>query len=98
MSASGYTLTIVLSGLDPNSEHTINLHSGTCSLINTDKISTFIDDAKADAAGKLSSVTTWTDAYGIPAAGRVVTVHGNAATGGYAGNAMTHIACASLMA
>lgn len=87
---AGYTLTVTMKGLDPNTHHLINWHFGTCA---APDLSLFdqIDVAKADATGTLTSVTNWPGAYSIPPQGQILTVHGADEL-----KRQTHIACASM--
>jgi hypothetical protein len=86
----GYTLTVTVQGLTPNSRHRINMHAGSCA---APVISLMWNTAyaTADANGSVTSVESWTDVYYIPPAGRILTVHGDDLD-----NPTTHIACADL--
>ena len=86
----GYNLTVTLKGLTPNTRHDINLVAGSCGNPDDSLRQTF-DSATADANGTLTSVSTWQDAYSIPALGRIIVVHGE-----YPANSSALIACGAL--
>jgi hypothetical protein len=88
--ASGFTMTVTVMGLTPNTSHLINYHTGTCA--NPDlSLWRQLDVATADAKGTFTWVSTWPDAYFIPADGQVLTIH-------YAepNRSRAHIACADM--
>jgi hypothetical protein len=88
----GYTVTVIVRGLAPNSGHEINTHDGTCETTGTDLGGPDQGrHATADAKGTLSSITTWPDVYSVPLRGRIMSVHGNDETG-----SMIHVACANM--
>jgi hypothetical protein len=72
-----YTVTVTIEGLTPNSIHKLYLNAGTCNAIKSNVEITFAQDVRADASGKATSVTTYHNAYSIPAEGRVLVVHGD---------------------
>lgn len=86
----GYTLTVTVQGLTPNSGHRINMHAGTCAAPDIKLISNTAH-ATADANGTFTSVQSLTDVYTVPSEGRILTVHGDDQD-----NPVTHIACADL--
>jgi hypothetical protein len=86
----GYTVTVAVQGLAPNSGHGINVHAGSCAVPDTGLISNNAH-AIADANGTFTSVESWTDVYSVPPAGRILTVHGDDQDSPFA-----HIACANL--
>jgi hypothetical protein len=88
---NGYTITVTVTGLTPNTRHLINFHFGTCAVPNLDPPYDQIEIATADASGTLSSVTSRASAYVVPATGRILTVHGDEPT-----RRQTHIACVDL--
>ena len=86
----GYTITVTVMGLTPNTSHLINFHAGTCA---APELSPYVqvDVAAADAKGTLTHVSTWPGVYSIPAEGQILTVH-------YAepNRSRAHIACADM--
>jgi hypothetical protein len=87
----GYTITVAVTGLTPNTRHLINFHFGSCATPNLDPPYDQIEVAAADATGTLTSVTTWPRVYSVPASGRILTVHGDDPS-----RRETHIACVEL--
>lgn len=89
----GYTLAVTAEGLTPNSKHLINIHAGTCASVDlsSGEIARVAQDVQADASGKLTSLATYHNAYAIPAAGRILTLHGDEPAGN-----LFHIACAEM--
>ena len=87
----GYTITVTVTGLTPNTRHLINFHFGSCATPDLDPPFEQIDVAPADATGTLTSVTTHPGAYIVPANGRILTVHGDDTA-----KRQTHIACTNL--
>lgn len=88
---NGYTITVTVTGLTPNTRHLINFHFGSCATPDLDPPFEQIDIAGADATGTLTSVTTHPGAYIVPANGRILTVHGDDTA-----KRQTHIACTNL--
>ena len=87
--ASGYTLTVTINGLDPNSLHNLHQLAGSCA----DQLAyniLSVDDVTANAKGTLTSVTQWTNAYLVPHEGLILIVHDND------GLPHAHIGCADL--
>ncbi|MDP9271942.1 MAG: superoxide dismutase family protein [Chloroflexota bacterium] len=87
----GYTMTVTVEGLTPNSIHTLYINSGSCAAIKSDVDTTVAQDVRADASGKATSMTTYHDAYSIPAEGRVLVVHGDEPA-----QSQVRLACAEL--
>jgi hypothetical protein len=87
----GYTMTVNVEGLRPNSIHTLYINSGSCAAIKSDVNTTVAQDVRADASGKATSMTTYHDAYSIPAEGRVLVVHGDEPA-----QSQVRLACAQL--
>lgn len=87
----GYTLTVQVAGLTPNSHHVINLHGGSCASIDESFDVGLADSAPADSSGDLTFTVTYHNAYEIPSDGRVLTVHGDLPK-----DIGFHIACADL--
>ena len=89
----GYTMTVTVAGLTPNTKHRINMHGGTCA--NQDTSPNLLQDigfATADAKGKFTYVATRPYLYSVRSTGLILTVHGDYQTDGDLG----HIACADL--
>jgi hypothetical protein len=88
----GYTITVTVTGLTPNTTHLINTHPGTCAAPDL-SLQSFIQIAvaNADAKGTLTSVTTRPGAWYVPGAGLIMTVHGDSPN-----RHETHIACTDL--
>ena len=86
----GYTTTVTLMGLAPNTGHDITIEEGACPNPDYTNLHQTFSHAFADAKGGLTNVTSWTDAYFVPPQGRTFTVH-NAGIPG-----ITHIACANM--
>lgn len=86
----GYTVTVTMQDLTPNSGHRINVHAGSCAAPDI-KLMTNTAQATADAKGTLTSVESWPGVYFVPPEGRILTVHGDDQD-----NRSTHIACADL--
>jgi hypothetical protein len=86
----GYTLTVTVTGMTPNTQHLINFHFGSCA---TPDLDTWvqIDVAAADATGTLTSATTSPVAWIVLEKGRILTVHGDEPK-----RRQTHIACTNL--
>ncbi len=72
-----YTMTVTIEGLTPSSIHKLYLNAGSCNAIKSNVEITIAQDVRADASGKATSVTTYHNAYSIPAEGRVLVVHGD---------------------
>jgi hypothetical protein len=91
----GYTLAVTAEELTPNSKHLINIHAGTCTSVDlsSGEIARVAQDVQADASGKLTNLATYHNAYAIPAAGRILTLHGDEPAGN-----LFHIACAEMTA
>jgi len=87
----GYTMTVVVDGLDPNTGHEINTHFGHCDAQDLTH-NNHVDFVKADARGTLMSVTNWAVPYLVTSKGLILTIHGNDKTL----EAYTHIGCADL--
>jgi hypothetical protein len=87
----GYTVTVTVTGLTPNTRHLINFHFGSCAAPNLDPPFDQIEVAAADSTGTLTSVTTWPRAYIVSGNGRILTVHGDDTA-----RRQTHIACVDL--
>lgn len=87
--ADGYSLTVTINGLDPNSLHNVHELAGTCK----DQVADYvvsIDDVTADADGTLKSFTRWPDVFSIPTTGRILIVHDTT------GRPHAHIGCSDL--
>ncbi|HEY1163122.1 MAG TPA: hypothetical protein VGF78_08670 [Candidatus Dormibacteraeota bacterium] len=89
----GYTMTVTVQGLTPNTTHEVNLHAGDCVNQDTKSLIEHVDLATADAKGTFTSVTAWPIAYSIPANGRILTVHGDNSD---PSDRFNHIACAKM--
>jgi hypothetical protein len=94
--AFSYTITMTITGLDPNSGHEINMHAGSCDAIDTDDYLKHIDHVTANAQGVATSTTTWQLQWEVPSLGRVMTVHGDDPTNGYTDQSFVHYGCADL--
>jgi hypothetical protein len=94
---TGFTVTVTVFGLQPNSGHTINVHAGQCPNIDTSVDMNF-DHGTADASGKLVDVTNWPGLWVdmAPAGGRTLTIHGSDPPIGSQDDPFAHIGCASL--
>jgi hypothetical protein len=88
----GYVMTVTVVGLNPNTQHEINIHAGTCANQDTDSLILHVDFLAADASGTIKSVTTWPKAYAVPANGRILTVHGDYNTS----DMFVHIDCTEM--
>lgn len=86
----GYTTTVTVMGLLPNTGHDITIEGGVCPNPDYTNLHQTFFHAFADANGTLKNVTVWQDTYLVPPDGRTFTVH-NAGIPG-----ITHIACATL--
>ena len=91
ITGDGYTMTVTVLGLDPDSHHLLNMHGGTCSAPDLELILPLSHDVQADGSGMGTFMTTYPSDYLIPAAGRIVAIHGNSPD-----QADRHIACATL--
>ena len=87
----GYTITVTVTGLTPNTKHLINFHLGSCASPDLSPPFDQIDVAVADATGSITSVTTRNGVYLVPGNGRILTVHGDDPN-----RRETHIACTDL--
>jgi hypothetical protein len=88
----GYTMTVNMSGLTPNSHHLLNLHAGTCAEQDTSAAIPLTTEIGADAAGDATYVKTSSRGWEVPAEGRILTIHGNKP----GDEVFVHIACAEL--
>jgi len=84
----GYTLTVTVKGLTPNTRHQLQLAGGNCAGVDPG-FQLYVDHVTADAKGTITSLTTWHEIYNVPAEGRVFVVHGDDDSNGTA-----EIACA----
>ena len=87
----GYTITVTVTGLTPNTKHLLNFHFGSCGSPDRSPPFDQIEVAVADATGSLTSVITRNGLYLVPGNGRIVTVHGDDPK-----RRETHIACTDL--
>ena len=87
---TSYEVRVALSDLVPGAPYGINFHNGSCALVDT---SVIIDmgSFRADDSGTATYTRTF-QGVPIPAAGRIVTLHGPLNT--Y--DALTHIACGDM--
>ncbi len=91
--AGGYTMTVEILGLNPNSHHLLNMHAGTCAAQDTNVMLPLEQDVKANDAGEVTYVKGFPNLlYVIPSAGRILTVHGDKP----GVEIYDHIACADL--
>jgi hypothetical protein len=84
----GYTLTVTVKGLTPNTSHVLQIAGGNCTGVDPG-FQLQVDHVKADAKGTTTSLTTWHEIYNIPAEGRVFIVHGDDNSNGTAEIACT---------
>jgi hypothetical protein len=90
-----YMMTVTVLDLEPNSQHWLNMHGGTCAhpIIDPSEIS--LGDVDADASGQASFSTALLPyPYQVPTGGRILTVHNLPSTGDDVHQA--HIACANM--
>lgn len=87
---TSYEVRVVLSHLVPGASYLLNLHNGSCALEDT---SVIIDmgSFRADDSGTATHTRTF-QGVPIPAAGRIVTLHGPLNTD----DARTHVACGDM--
>ena len=100
ITADGYTMTVNVTGLVPNSRHLLNTHSGSCArpILEAGDFRN-LKDVKADANGAATYTTPlYPRAYTVPSGGRILTVH-NEPLKALPGETLVptgHIACADL--
>ena len=90
VTSAGYEVRVTLKDLLPGAQYLINLHNGSCAVEDT---SVIIDMGRlrADDSGTATHTRTFLGVP-IPAAGRIVTLHGPLDTE----DAFTHIACGDM--
>lgn len=94
ITSGGYTLTVGMEGLDPNSRHNIYIYDTSCSsfVVDPNGFTVKVDIVTADAIGRAVSVTPFPAMYVIPAPGRILIVDGNIGSD----QALSPVACADL--
>ncbi|MEP7104435.1 MAG: hypothetical protein ABI838_01130 [Chloroflexota bacterium] len=82
---------MTLKGLTPGASHRVNVHAGSCASEDTSTLIN-VGDARSDSTGAGQVTVEYPGAYKVPAAGRILTVHGPAGTDDERG----HLACADM--
>lgn len=90
-----HMMTVTVLGLEPNSQHWLNMHGGTCAhpIIDPSEMVS-LPDLQADATGQGTlSTRLYAYPYQVPTGGRILTVHNVARD---SQEPQSHIACADL--
>lgn len=90
VTSAGYEVRATLKDLIPGAQYLINLHNGSCAVEDTSMILD-MGRLRADDSGNATHTRTFLGVP-IPAAGRIVTLHGPLNTE----DAFTHVACGEM--
>lgn len=89
--SGGYTIAVVVEGLQAGGHYPVNLHHGACPVPDTTWDSWLDQAAAADERGRLRVERTYTQPWEVPPDGLTLTIHGVAPL-----SAREHIGCADL--
>jgi hypothetical protein len=71
--AGSFTVSVKLTGLEPNSSHISHIHLGTCAA--PGGVAFALQQTVADSAGVATGTTTVPAGYAVPASGWYVNIH-----------------------